>query len=91
MGNNAGNNLTGNNNVAIGNGAATVSGNDDTAIGANAQVTADHSTALGADAVAYSGPTRLWLGTSADTYKAPGITSDLSKSRQSGPLGGGDL
>jgi len=85
MGNYAGNNLGGNNNVAIGTGAGNSLGNDDTAIGARAQVTADHSTALGADAVATM-PNQMSFGTTSDTYTASGITSSLSRSRQSGPL-----
>jgi hypothetical protein len=85
MGNEAGNNITGSNNVAIGEGAGNGLGNDDTAIGANATVTADHSTALGADAVATQDH-QMVFGTKNDTYTAPGITSGLSQSRQSGPL-----
>jgi trimeric autotransporter adhesin len=85
MGNNAGNGITGSNNVAIGENAGNGLGNDDTAIGANATVTADHSTALGADAQATLN-NQFVMGTSQDTYKAPGITSNLSQSRQSGPL-----
>jgi hypothetical protein len=85
MGNNAGNNITGSNNVAIGENAGNGLGNDDTAIGHNATVTGDHSTALGADAVATQDH-QMVFGTKSDTYTAPGITSGLSQSRQSGPL-----
>jgi hypothetical protein len=60
-------------------------GVDDSAFGARAMVTADHSTAIGADAVA-SMPNQMAFGTVNDTYFAPGITSPLSASRQSGPL-----
>ena len=55
------------------------------AVGAGATVTASGSTALGAGAVA-SLPNQFVMGTASDTYQAPGITSSLSKSRQSGPL-----
>jgi hypothetical protein len=85
VGNNAGNNVSGSNNVAMGTNAGNGAGNYDTAVGANATVTSDHSTALGADAVAYL-PNQFVMGTQQDTYKASGITSNLSKSRQSGPL-----
>ena len=59
-----------------------------TAIGAGSQVvaTAYRSTAVGAGAVATL-PQQMVLGTSETTYSAPGINSNLSRSRQSGPLG----
>jgi hypothetical protein len=72
------------NETAVGNGAYA-SGQNDTAVGANAQVTADHSTALGADAVSNT-PNEFMMATKNESYTAPGITSNLSKSRQSGPL-----
>lgn len=58
---------------------------DGTAIGARANVQHDHSTAIGADAVS-TNDHQVTLGTSEDTVKAEGITSQLSKDRQSGPL-----
>ena len=98
MGNGAGNGITASNTVAIGTNAlaagnsgvaigdtAYAAGPNDTALGAGATVTADHSTALGAGAKATL-PNQFVMGTKSDTYKAPGITSGLSKSRQSGPL-----
>ena len=56
-------------------------GPEDTALGAGATVTADHSTALGAGAQATTDH-QFVMGTAADTYKAPGIVSQLSKDRQ---------
>jgi hypothetical protein len=98
IGTGAGNNVAASNTVSIGTNAraagtsgvavghnAFAAGPNDTALGSGATVTADHSTALGAGAVA-SLPNQFVMGTSADTYKAPGITSGLSRSRQSGPL-----
>jgi len=58
---------------------------DGTAIGANSSVQHDHSTALGAGA-ASTADHQVTLGTGEDTVRAPGITSQLSKDRQSGPL-----
>ena len=58
---------------------------DGTAIGARANVQHDHSTAIGADA-ASSTDHEVTLGTSEDTVRAPGITSQLSKDRQTGSL-----
>ena len=55
------------------------------ALGSDAKVLADHSTAIGADAVATEDH-QMVFGTKNDTYTAPGITSGLSKNRQSGPL-----
>ena len=85
MGTDAGNNTTGNNNIAIGTGAGNGVANNSTAIGTGAQANANGSTALGAGAVANL-PNQFVMGTSQDTYQAPGITSSLSRSRQSGPL-----
>lgn len=56
-----------------------------TALGANTLVSHDHSTALGADAVS-TDDHQVTLGTSEDTISAPGITSQLSKDRQTGPI-----
>ena len=82
MGTNA--RAAGNSGVAIGN-SSFAAGPNDTALGAGATVTADHSTAVGAGAVANL-PNLVAVGTTSDTYRAPGITSSLSKQRQSGPL-----
>ena len=98
IGTNTGNNITASNTVAIGTNAqargdagiaigdnAYAAGPNDTALGANASVTADHSTALGADAQATES-NQVAIGTKNDTYTTPGITSKLSRERQSGPL-----
>ena len=98
MGTGAGNGVNANNTVSIGTNAlaagesgvaignlAYAAGPNDTALGAGATVTADHSTALGAGAKATL-PNQFVMGTKSDTYKAPGVTSSLSRSRQSGPL-----
>ena len=77
MGTNA---WAGTNSVAIGT-DSFAKGPQDTALGAGATVTADHSTALGAGAVATTDH-QFVMGTAADTYKAPGIVSQLSKDRQ---------
>ena len=55
------------------------------AIGDGAQATGVSSIAIGQGVVA-SQTNQVVLGTSSHTYTAPGITSALSKSRQSGPL-----
>jgi hypothetical protein len=62
-----------------------VSVNYGTAIGAGASVQHDYSTAIGARATS-TADHQVTLGTKAETISAPGITSDLSKSRQVGPL-----
>ncbi|MFW6027617.1 MAG: hypothetical protein ACOC91_02295 [bacterium] len=64
---------------------AVATGGLSTAIGAASAATSPNSTALGAGAVA-SLPDEFVLGTSANTYTAPGLTSRLSKVRQSGPV-----
>ena len=56
-----------------------------TALGANTTVSHDHSTAIGADA-ASTNDHQVTLGTEEETIRAPGITSQLSKDRQTGPL-----
>ncbi len=56
-----------------------------TAIGANTSVQHDHSTAIGADAKSTRNH-QVTLGTGGDTIRAPGIASEKSKERQSGPL-----
>ena len=66
--------------VAVGTGAFAA-GPNDTAVGAGATVLADHSTALGAGAVAEK-ENLFVMGTKQDTYRAPGIVSQLSKDRQ---------
>ena len=45
----------------------------------------NHSTAIGAGAVATM-DNQFVMGTSQETYQAPGITNSLSTQRQSGPL-----
>jgi trimeric autotransporter adhesin len=97
LGTGAGANITASNTIAIGSSAlasgsggiamgegAVAAGPGDTAIGQGATVTADHSTAIGAGASATL-PNQVVLGTASDTYRAPGITSALSRARQSGP------
>jgi len=79
---------SGNNSIALGaNSIARGVGN--TTLGANARVGefggVTQSTAIGANAVATLN-NQFVMGTSSETYKAPGITSNLSTSRQSGPL-----
>ncbi|MFP3944857.1 MAG: hypothetical protein ACLFWF_13245 [Alphaproteobacteria bacterium] len=64
---------------------AVASGDLSTAVGAFSSATAPGSTALGSGATATL-PNEFVLGTSGNTYTAPGITSRLSKIRQSGPL-----
>ena len=76
-------------------------GENDSAYGFSAEVFADDGTAIGAHttvgaghtkstAIGYSAATttnnQMVYGTSTETHTMPGITSDLSKSRQSGPL-----
>jgi trimeric autotransporter adhesin len=56
-----------------------------TAIGALASAEADGSTAIGTGAKATKAD-QIAIGTKDNTYTTPGITSDLSRSRQSGPL-----
>jgi len=61
-------------------------GANDTALGANATVDGfNNSTAVGAGAVATNN-NQLMMATKNETITAPGITSNLSRSRQSGPL-----
>ena len=75
---------TGTNATAVGTGAAA--GADDTiAIGSNAQANATGSAAYGQGAVANLTQQQVF-GTVANTYTMPGITSDLSRARQTGPL-----
>ena len=82
MGTNA---WAGTNSVAIGTNSFA-RGPEDTAVGAGATVLGDHSTALGAGAVATTDH-QFVMGTAADTYRAPGIVSQLSKDRQTqGPI-----
>ena len=98
FGTGAGNNINANNTVAMGTNARAAgnsgiaigdssfaAGPNDTALGAGATVTADHSTALGAGAVADK-ENLVAVGTTGDTYRTPGITSQKSKDRQSGSL-----
>jgi hypothetical protein len=86
MGDDAGNNVYGNSNIAIGDGAGGNIATDDTiSIGTDASAQKFHSTAIGAGAVAEKDHLMVF-GTKDDTYRTPGITSNLSKNRQSGPL-----
>jgi len=98
LGTAAGHDITASNTISMGTNAlasgsssiamgtnAFAAGPGDTAIGEGATVTADHGTAIGAGATATL-PNQVVLGTKSDTYTAPGITSSLSRSRQSGPL-----
>ncbi len=64
---------------------AEAAGDLSTAVGAFASATEAGSTALGAGATALL-PNEFVLGTADNTYSAPGITSGLSRLRQSGPL-----
>jgi hypothetical protein len=97
LGSSAGANITASNTIAVGTNAlaggnggiavgtnAVAAGPGDTAIGEGARVTADHSTAIGAGATATL-PNQVVVGTRSESYTAPGITSSLSRSRQSGP------
>jgi autotransporter adhesin len=77
------------NSIAIGK-ASSATGRNATAVGANTQAKAPGSVALGTDsagngAVAFRHD-QFVLGTRNHTYTAPGITSGLSRARQSGPL-----
>jgi hypothetical protein len=64
---------------------ANITASNTVSIGTQATASADGSVAIGAGAVA-SQTNQVVLGTSSHTYTAPGITSSLSRSRQSGPL-----
>ncbi|MEO8318822.1 MAG: hypothetical protein ABI561_10915, partial [Bradyrhizobium sp.] len=67
---------------------STAAGSNATAIGTGATVAAayDNSTALGASATV-SASNQMVFGTSSQTYTAPGMNSELSRSRQEGLLG----
>jgi hypothetical protein len=71
-------------NTAVG-GKAHAYGTESTAVGAYATAAFDHSTAVGAGATTTTN-NQMVLGTGSDTITAPGISSSLSRSRQSGPL-----
>jgi len=79
---------SGDNSTALG-ANAVARGTGNTTLGANAAVgefgAVTQSTAIGTNAVADL-DNQFVMGTSSETYKAPGITSSLSRSRQSGPL-----
>jgi len=64
---------------------STATGANSTAVGPSATATADGSAAFGYGAVALLADQQVF-GTSSNTYVWPGITSSLSRSRQSGPL-----
>ncbi len=78
-------NATGANSAAIGAGA-TASGTNATAIGTGATAANSNSTAVGQGA-ATTKNNQLVLGTNNETVTAPGMNSNLSRQRQSGPLG----
>jgi len=98
----SGNGVVGDNNIAFGTGAGNGVGNSNTiSMGTGANAGAQNSTAIGSGATvlaSHSNSTALgngstttfnnqvMLGTSTQTYTTPGITSALSKGRQSGPL-----
>ena len=75
---------TGTDATAVGTGA-TAGADDTTAVGTNAQANAAGSAAYGQGAVANLTQQQVF-GTASNTYTMPGITSDLSLSRQAGPL-----
>lgn len=75
---------TGTNATAVGNNAAA-NADDTTAVGTDTQANAAGSAAYGQGAVANLTQQQVF-GTAANTYTTPGITSGLSRSRQSGPL-----
>jgi hypothetical protein len=90
---------TGINSTAVGAGASAT-GNNATAYGANSSASAVNSTAIGAGAnAAHTNSTavgqgatttkdnQMVLGTAGQTVTAPGMNSNLSRARQSGPLG----
>lgn len=81
----AGASATGDNSAAFGVNASA-SGTNATAIGAGASAAYNNSTAVGQGATT-TRANQLVLGTASQTVSAPGINSDLSRSRQSGPLG----
>ena len=80
-------NASGTNSTALGAGA-NAAGINSTAVGAGATVAAGHtnSTAIGQGATT-TRDNQMVLGTANQTYTAPGMNSNLSRSRQSGPLG----
>lgn len=65
--------------------AHTIPADSGTAVGARAVVEHEHSTAIGADAKTDKA-NQIVLGTKDDTVTAPGIASEKSKARQSGPI-----
>src|SRR5690606_34691961 len=65
--------------------SASATGYNATAVGTNASAAPKGSAAFGANAVATMSNQQVF-GTKANTYTTPGITSGLSRSRQSGPL-----
>jgi len=93
----SGSNATGVGSIAVGNSDATATnaiavgtgaqanGNNTTAIGNNANATPIGSAAYGNGAVATLYDQQVF-GTNSNTYTMPGITSNLSQQRQSGPL-----
>jgi trimeric autotransporter adhesin len=81
----AGSAVTGSSNIALGTEAGNnITASNTIAVGTGARASADGSIAIGAGATAAQ-TNQIVLGTSSNTYTAPGITSALSRSRQSGP------
>ncbi|MCD6581147.1 MAG: hypothetical protein J7K90_05035 [Desulfuromusa sp.] len=70
--------------IAVGNNT-TANADDTMAIGTNAQANAAGSAAFGQGAVANQTQQQVF-GTQENTYTTPGITSGLSRSRQTGPI-----
>jgi len=71
-------------NTAVG-AFSTATGMDSTAVGTNASATHAYSAAFGHDATTTRANQQVF-GTANNTYTMPGITSDASRSAQSGPL-----
>lgn len=75
---------------ATANGVGSRAGNNGTAIGAGTSANPNGSVAIGRDSSGNGATASLQneftLGTANHTYTAAGITSDLSRDRQSGPL-----
>jgi hypothetical protein len=82
----AGASATGASSVAVGTGAVANAANS-TALGASATVATSNtnSTAIGAGATT-TADNQIVLGTVSQTYQTPGIDSQTSRDRQSGPL-----
>jgi len=78
--------VTGDNNIAMGNGAGSdITASDTVAIGTDATASADGSAAFGAGATATRAGQQSF-GTAANTYTMAGIGSQASRDAQVGPL-----